>query len=72
MSHSTATDVIVFAIFGLVIGWYVRKTWLAHADIPGTIQRIAELKRVRSHNGGIVLLVFLLAIIVFYGLVNHQ
>jgi hypothetical protein len=71
MSNSTAADVAVFAIVGLVVGWYACKSWLGHADIEGAIEKIAGLRRSRSHNGSIALLVFIVAIIVFYGMVNH-
>jgi hypothetical protein len=65
-------DVVVFATVGLIVGWYACKAWIAHADVGGTVKKIIGLKRARSHNGGIALLVFIVALVVLYGLTTHH
>ena len=72
MNHSAAMDVAVFGTVGLVVGWYACKAWIAHADVGGTVKKISGLKRARSHNGGIAFLVFIVALVVLYGLVGHH
>lgn len=63
---------VVFGAVGIVVGWYACKAWLAHADISGTEHKISGLKRGRSHNGQIALVVFLVGLIVLYGLSSHH
>ena len=70
MSHSAAMEVAVFATVGLVVGWYACKAWIAHGDVGGTVKKISGLKRARSHNGSIALLVLFIALVVLYGLVR--
>lgn len=65
-------DVAVFGTVGLIVGWYACKAWIAHADVGGTAKKISGLKRARSHNGRIALLVFVVALVVLYGLVGHN
>lgn len=65
-------DVAVFGTVGLVVGWHACKAWIAHADVGGTMKKISGLRRARSHNGGIAFLVFVIAMIVLYGLTNHH
>ncbi len=72
MSHSAVIDVVVFGAVGLIVGWYACRAWIAHAEIGGTVKKISGLKRVRSHNGGIALLVSIITLIVLYGLTSHH
>lgn len=64
-------DIVVFGTVGLVVGWYACKAWVAHAEVGGSLKKISGLRRARTHNGGVALLVFVIALIVIYGLSNH-
>ncbi len=72
MNHSTAIYVAVFATVSLAVGWYGCKAWIAHGDVGGTIRKISGLKRARSYNGGIAIVIFLVAVLVLYGLVARH
>ncbi|HET9898678.1 MAG TPA: hypothetical protein VFQ44_27465 [Streptosporangiaceae bacterium] len=72
MNHSTALYVAIFATVSLAVGWYGAKAWMAHGDVSGTIRKISGLKRQRSHNGGIALVIFLVAAVVLFGLLARH
>jgi hypothetical protein len=72
MSQSAVAGFVVFGVVGLIVGWCACKAWLAHADIAGTVNKISGLKRVRSHNGQVAFLVFVVALLVMYGLTSHH
>lgn len=72
MSHSVVMGFLVFGAVGVVVGWYACKAWLAHSDIAGTEHKISGLRRGRTHNGQVALLVFLVGLIVLYGLSSHH
>ncbi len=63
-------EVAVFATVGLIVGWYACKAWIAHGDVGGTVKKISGLKRARSHNGSVALLVLFVALAVLYALVR--
>ena len=63
---------VVFGAVGVIVGWYACKAWLSHSDISGTERKISGLKRGRSHNGQIALLVLVVGVIVLYGLASHH
>lgn len=63
---------VVFGAVGMIVGWYACKAWLAHADIAGTHHKIFGLKRGRSHNGQVALLMLAIGVLVLYGLASHH
>ena len=63
---------LVFGAVGIVVGWYACKAWVAHADIGGTSNKISGLKRGRSRNGQVALLVLVIGLFVLYGLASHH
>lgn len=63
---------LVFGAVGVVVGWYACKAWVAHGDIGGTANKISGLKRGRSRNGQIALLMLVIGVIVLYGLASHK
>ncbi len=69
MSHSTAVVLALAVTASLVVGWYGSKAWIAHGDLNGTVRKISGLKRARSNNGGIALLVTVIALFILYKLV---
>ncbi len=72
MNHSTAIYVAVAATVSLAVGWYACKAWVAHGDVGGTVRKISGLKRARTHNGGIAIVIFLAAAVILYGLVTRH
>jgi hypothetical protein len=71
MGQSAIMGSVVFGAIGLFVGWHACKAWLAHADIGGTVRKISGLKRARSNNGQIAIVIFSLALIALYGLIRH-
>jgi len=65
MTHSSAVLVALAVTASLAVGWYGAKAWLAHEDLDGTLRRLARLKKSRSSNGRIVLLVIIVALVFF-------
>ena len=72
MNHSTALLVAVFATASLAVGWYACKAWIAHGDVGGQVRKISGLKRARTTNGGIAMVIFFAGLVVLYGLVTRH
>jgi hypothetical protein len=64
--------VAVFATVSLAVGWYACKAWIAHGDVGGTVRKISGLKRARTTNGGIAIVIFIVGAVVLYGLVTRH
>ena len=71
MSHSTAVVLALAVTASLVVGWYGAKAKIAHGDLNGTIRKISGLKRARTNNGGVVLVVVAIALFILYKVVVH-
>jgi hypothetical protein len=66
MTHATALYVAIVVTASLAVGWYGSRAWIAHGDLTGTVRKISGLKRARGANGGIALLVIVIAMFVLY------
>jgi hypothetical protein len=71
MSPSTAVVLALAVTASLVVGWYGAKAKIAHSDLNGTIRKISGLKRARTNNSGVALVVVLVALFILYKMVVH-
>jgi hypothetical protein len=71
MSHSTGVVLALAITASLVVGWYGAKAKIAHGDLNGTIRKISGLKRARTNNGGVALVVVVVALFILYKVVAH-
>jgi hypothetical protein len=69
MSHSTAVVLALAITASLVVGWYGAKAKIAHGDLNGTIRKISGLRRARTNNGGVALVVVVIALFILYKVV---
>jgi hypothetical protein len=72
MTHATALLVAILVTASLAVGWYGARAWMAHGDLAGTMRKVPGLRRARSSNGGIALLLIIVGLLVLFAVLHHK